>query len=82
MVNDKACPQCGAPMRHFTGTSKKTGKPYAMWKCGGCSFVEWLKATGYPKPPTKQDDERVLQGLRAIYGVLIEIRDLLKKDGK
>lgn len=32
-MENKICPQCGGDMDYRTGTSKKNGKPYAMWKC-------------------------------------------------
>lgn len=34
---------CGTEMEFKSGTSKKNGKPYKMWKCPGCGEAEFIK---------------------------------------
>jgi len=38
---NRQCPQCGNRLFHNEGISKKTGRPYANWKCGQCQYIEW-----------------------------------------
>lgn len=47
MSSNRFCPTHNKELKHFEGISKKTGKPYTMWKCtakvgeGWCDHVEW-----------------------------------------
>jgi len=45
-MNDKNCPKCGSKIFHNKGISKKTGKPYENYKCGGCDYIRWVDLTG------------------------------------
>lgn len=75
MPEEKECPQCGKPMKKFSGISKTKNKPYSMWKCLSCEFVEWLKPDAYQK--SAKDDEAIVNGLREIYKILLEIKEAI-----
>lgn len=82
-MENKNCPACGGQMIYREGISK-AGKPYKMFKCKDCRAVEWVRSqTQYNAPGGASGpklDNQAIEGLRQIYAVLIEIRDLLKKE--
>ena len=63
------CPKCKQEMRQIpAGVSKKTGNPYkAFWVCdNNCN-----KSSQPTQAPGS--DEKVVDGLRAIYDILVKI---------
>lgn len=75
---EKTCPQCNSPLKLKQGTSKTTGKPYSFWGCTGypnCKYTE--RDTNPPKPQAPVNDEKVLDGLRNLYSVLLDIKAVL-----
>lgn len=72
------CQNCGSENVKVipAGVSKKTGKPYnSFMKCEDCG-----KTSNVSKPVQSglmPKEDEVLKGLRAIYSVLVEIRDIL-----
>jgi len=42
-MNTKNCSQCGNEMTYKSGISQKNNKPYQMYKCGSCSYAEFIK---------------------------------------
>ena len=83
-MENKTCLKCGGTATHKEGISK-TGKPYSMFKCGGCGDIEWLPTVRpksapqgvYKAKAEGEQGEKIIEGLRQIYAVLVEIRDQL-----
>ena len=64
------------------GKSKTTGREYSFWGCTmfpKCRFTERGETESAPEENAKGEEDKMLTGLRSIYSVLLEIRDLLKK---
>ena len=71
-------------MKLKEGISSKSGNKYSFWGCTmfpKCRYTENERNSVGKEEPIKESDqgEKMLTGLRSIYGVLLEIRDLLKK---
>lgn len=81
-MDTPVCPDHKMPMYRKTvpaGVSKSTGKPYdafETWACDGKTDGQWCRY----KPPTEKEQKELaqLEGLRQIYAVLVEIKELLK----
>lgn len=81
------CPQCGSQTIHRAGTSK-AGKPYSGTFCTNrsCDYKEWdprpsQQATAQSSPEatqSPQSNDKVVEGLRAIYAAISEGNEILK----
>jgi ssDNA-binding Zn-finger/Zn-ribbon topoisomerase 1 len=73
------CQICQAPLRHLTGVSKKTGKPYDFWSCSAypkCNFT-W-------RAPSKEQlrHKEVIEALKIVNDnikkLVVEFRTFAK----
>jgi len=83
-MEEKNCPQCGNKLFHNQGVSKKTGKLYENYKCGKCSYIEWVddikpKTQGFEKAVGGGGNEEVLNALREVYKEIEELRKEFKE---